>query len=538
MENATPKSNVSDSDARVFDYDKNWSQVVPVLDDPLALRALNAGMTSGCDKVGNVWLPDNGCDGEKTEPRRRSMSKMQIPNPDATNVEKGEADHRLGSDGVRRPATELFPEAEAERFIEASKKDGYRRLVYWRETFWYWRQGRYQEMPKSEVQAELTRFLNQKYSKIGRHALSNVLAQIEAQAILSARIEPPIWLGKVPGADWPCYELVVARNEIVHLPSLIGGKPYSVPPTPALFNVSALDTTFIDPGKCPPPDRWYRFLDELWEGDAEAIEALQLWAGYLLVPDTRQQKLLALFGPKRSGKGTIVRVLRALVGHDNTASPTLSSFAQNFGLWPLMGKTLAVISDARLSGRPDVEVITERLLSITGEDALTIDRKYLTPITCTLPTRIMLVSNELPRLSDASGALVSRMIVLRLTESWYDREDKSLTDALMRELPAILWWAVKGWHKLQERGSLLQPKSGTEVLAEWEDLTSPVGAFVRERCEVAPQQALPRAELYGAFKEWATEQGRLRVPDEAGFGRDLRAAVPSIGTSQRRIWGK
>jgi hypothetical protein len=42
---------------------------------------------------------------------------------------------------------------------------------------------------------------------------------------------------------------------------------------------------------------------------------------------------------------------RRPVGDDNVAGPTLSSLGGEFGLQPLIGKPLAVVSDARFSGR-------------------------------------------------------------------------------------------------------------------------------------------------------------------------------------------
>ena len=65
--------------------------------------------------------------------------------------------------------------------------------------------------------------------------------------------------------------------------------------------------------------------------------------------------------------------------------------------------TLAIISDARLGGG-NVHQVVERLLSVSGEDMLTIDWKYLEPWTSTLRTRFLVISNELPRFGDASGA--------------------------------------------------------------------------------------------------------------------------------------
>ena len=50
---------------------------------------------------------------------------------------------------------------------------------------------------------------------------------------------------------------------------------------------------------------------------------------------------------------------------------------KKFGLAPLIGKPLAFITDARLGSRSNQAAITERLLSISGEDAQTIDRKHI-----------------------------------------------------------------------------------------------------------------------------------------------------------------
>ena len=152
-------------------------------------------------------------------------------------------------------------------------------------------------------------------------------------------------------------------------------------------------------------------------------------------------------------------------------------------MWSLIGKLLAVVSNARLSGRADQAVITERILSITGEDCQTIDRKNLQPITLKLNTRFVIVSNELPRLGDASGALVSRMILLRTPNSFYGCEDTELTNKLLAELPGIFLWAVSGWQSLRERGRFIQPDSALDTLSELSDLSSPISAFVRERCE-------------------------------------------------------
>ena len=195
--------------------------------------------------------------------------------------------------------------------------------------------------------------------------------------------------------------------------------------------------------------------------------------GYLLSPDTSQQKIFVLISPPRGGKGTIARVLRGMVGPENFSGPTLASLAQPFGLWALIGQSVAVIPDARLSGRTDKAIITERLLAISGEDTLTIDRKCLPSIHAKLPTRLVILSNEIPRLADASGTIASRMVALRMNRSWLGKEDPGLTQRLLAELPGILLWAIGGWARLRHRGHLSSRRAAPPWCAKLRNSPAP-----------------------------------------------------------------
>jgi putative DNA primase/helicase len=440
---------------------------------------------------------------------------------------------------MRAVTKELDPATEGKRILEARKLDGVYRLRFWRGSFHFWRAGAYLETNNSEVRAETIRHLNNSYCKLRGSIVSDVVDQIRAQSLLPFSIDPPAWIGsKESRPAWEPTDVLSTRSGLVHLPSLVAGGNHLLPPTPRFFTPVSLGFDFDI--QAPEPVAWLTFLAQLWGEDTESIGALQEWFGYCLTPDTSLQKILMVVGPKRSGKGTIARVLRQLAGPANMAGPTLASLATNFGLWPLLGKTVAIISDARLGGRTDSSVVVERLLSISGEDALTVDRKMLEPVTGKLLTRIMLLSNELPRLGDASGALAGRMIILRLTESFYGREDPGLTVKLFSELQGILLWAVEGWRRLQERGYFAQPESGKGLAGDLHDLSSPVSAFLRDCCEVGPACNVSRTDLYNAYKSWAESAGRQRkyVEDQVGFGRALRAAVPALGDSQHRVDGK
>lgn len=445
-----------------------------------------------------------------------------------------------------------------------SPPDAPRLLRFWRDEFFRYREGAYRSVSDGDLRACLTQYVRAEFVRLNEavsamldeeadgpdgddtkkkekkppavipvttRLVSDVLQALRGESLLPADVETPVWIEGATGPD-PT-GLIPLRNGILDLVALADGQTgYLLPPSPQFFSTTV--APFIFDPSAPAPREWLKFLRELWPDDPESIAALQEWFGLLLTPDTRYQKILFLLGPKRGGKGTILRVLRELVGPANVAGPTLGSLALNFGLWPLLGKSVAAISDARLSGRTDASVVTERLLSISGEDALTVDRKFREPLTVKLNTRVVILSNELPRLSDASGALSGRFILLRLTRSWFNKEDHLLLDRLLIELPGILLWAIEGWRRLRQRGRLVQPASGAELIQEMDDLSSPVGAFVRDRCVISPGERVEVNELYREWRAWCDQHGRKEPGTEETFGRDLRAAVPSVGKARPR----
>ena len=513
----------------VFDSDLAENESVQDAESRLAAQLTNRGA-----KVRVVRLP-HGPAGDDGKPTKVGLDDFLVAH-DIGELRKlldnAEEPRKLTAAETKLDARNLDAAETGKRFLGGTVIDGVPRLRFWRGMFHLWRQGAYRELDNAEVRSELITCLNQSYFRLTTAATNNVLDQVKAQSILSFKIEPPVWITKEPGS-WPGDEILVCRNGLVHLPSLVAGSTeYMRPPTPTFFTTSALDCDFQL--NVPAPSTWLQFLSQLWPNDSASIGTLQEWFGYCLRQDTRLQKILLLIGPKRSGKGTIARVLRALIGNDNVCGPTLASLATQFGLWPFLGKSLAIISDARLSGHTDSAIVVERLLSISGEDAMTIDRKNLPLVTCKLSTRLMILSNELPRVSDTSGALAGRMIVLRLTESFFGREDETLTDKLLAELPGILLWAIEGWHRLWQRRRFTQPISAEELVTAMSDLASPVGAFVQEYCIVGPGKQVAVDDIYAAWKDWCQANGRREAGTAQSFGRDLHAVAPSLKKTQPR----
>jgi P4 family phage/plasmid primase-like protien len=242
--------------------------------------------------------------------------------------------------------------------------------------------------------------------------------------------------------------------------------------------------------------------------------------------------MLAILGPKRRDKGTIGRILRAMLGDNNVTSPTMALLASNFGLAPAIGKMAMIVPDARASGK-DGQVIVERFLMITGEDSITVDRKNREAWTGQLGTRIVLMSNELPSLGDSSGALNGRMIYLHAAQTFYGREDVGLTKRLMAELPGIFNWALEGLARLQQRGKFLQPEAGMELAYEMEALNNPMKAFLERCCVLGEEESVRKDYLFAAWKGYCRKHER-NVGSAEVFSKMLFASQGSV--KSKRTW--
>jgi putative DNA primase/helicase len=432
------------------------------------------------------------------------------------------------------------PMAVARRYMQGYTLDGMPLLRRWRGTWMRWETTRWAEADDASVRSELYTALEhaiwvgegkdgepvESSWRPNKNKIANVLDALGAITHLPDTVNPPAWLarGGTRSAYCRTNPIVACANGLLDV-----GTRQLQDHDPAFFNVVSVPFPY-EAGAVAPA--WTEFLGQLWPDDQDAVDALQEWIGYLLSGRTDMHKILLVIGPTRAGKGTIGRITKMLLGEDNVAGPTLSSLSTNFGLAPLIGKPLATIADARLPGAS--HVVVERLLSISGEDTLTIDRKFREPWTGQLPTRLMIMSNELPGFGDASGAIARRFIVLVLSNSWLGRENTKLTDQLAGELPGIFNWALDGLARLAENGRFTEPKSSADAIVSLLDQASPISAFVRDCCDRDPAHEVPVDGIYAAWKTWCADNGRDKPGTKQAFGKHLNAAAPGIRTVQPR----
>jgi putative DNA primase/helicase len=338
-----------------------------------------------------------------------------------------------------------------------------------------------------------------------------------------ATADAPFWIGR-EGPE--ARGLLVCRNGLLELET---AKLWDH--DPRLFCLNSVDFDFNPRAQAP---RWQRFLGEVWPGDEEAVATLQEFFGLWLTDETKYQKACGLIGPPRSGKGTIGRVLKGLLGSTNYTAVSLQSLGGEFGMEHLIGKKLALVPDVKLDGRMNVTVVMERLLTIIGEDEQSINRKNKSFWEGRLGIRWLILGNDVPKFrgTDEAGALATRMVMLSMDQDFYGREDFDLTEKLLAERVGILNWAMEGWRRLRGRGRFVQPASGLELMNRLRASTSTIGSFVLECCVLGPNENVECDILWAAFREWSERRKLPLTLSNNTFSGSLHRIFSSVVTTR------
>jgi putative DNA primase/helicase len=421
------------------------------------------------------------------------------------------------------------------------QSEGIRTLNYWQKYFWSWTGNRWREMDDEEVRAALWQLMNaaERFGKNGkrerftptRNDISSTLDALRGATNLpwsDRQNAMPGWFGNGQ-PDGELRELVACQNGILHIRTR-----KLIPHTPRFWSPNVLDFAYDPKARAP---RFQQFLREVWPGDEEAQQCLLEMFGLCITDITKYQKAFMFVGPPRGGRGTIGRVLKALIGPSNYISTSMRAFGEQFGMESFIGKKVAVFSDARLDGVPQriLTNITERILGITGEDDQHVNRKNEKYWLGQLLTRLIIFTNELLRIQDQSGALPRRQLIFRMQESFPDgRADPDLTAKLVAECPGILNLALDALGEVRARGGLFQCKSGREMSESLQELSSDVSAFVEEVCIVGPEHEVFVRDLFQRWQTWCVERGVHHNWGENHFTAKLRAVVPKMTDSRPR----
>lgn len=243
-------------------------------------------------------------------------------------------------------------------------------------------------------------------------------------------------------------------------------------------------------------ESWLRTLT-----DDPEIEYL-LWQimGAIVRPFVRWSKAAWFYSESgNNGKGTLVELMRCLVGEASYVSLPISEMGKDFALEGLT-RASAILTDEN-----DVGVFVDRaanLKAIITNDVIAINRKFRTPVTHQHWGFMVQCFNEMPQTKDKSESIYRRQLFVPFTKSFTGVERSYIKDEYIQNNEVLQYVLWKVLVDLEDYYRLNEPAAVTQLLDEYKIFNDPVRAYWAEFETRFVWDFLPDSFLYDHFKEW------------------------------------
>lgn len=275
----------------------------------------------------------------------------------------------------------------------------------------------------------------------------------------------------------------------------------------SLKNTSILNCEY-QPGE--QPTQWLDWLSSIFGDEPERITLLQEIMGWMLTRETLGIEKAALFiGPTRAGKGTVAKLMNYVMG-ETSGSFNLGDLADGKTLTTIRGKNVVIDPDFTGMDRQSAKQVVGTFKQITSNDKVSFKQIYVKETQeVVMNVKLLVISNNIPKMFDDSGATAKRWVPLVFNKSFYDKEDIHLLDRLKTEASYIISWAIEGLKRLTVNHRFTLPQSSIDELETINLSTNSLHDFVGECLNVGNEDTHRSSdkEVYDSYRRWCLARG-------------------------------
>jgi len=243
-----------------------------------------------------------------------------------------------------------------------------------------------------------------------------------------------------------------------------------------------------------------RTLDKLSCQDPAVRSLLEEAIGYCFYRRSELRKCFILTGEKENGKSTFLSMVEHLLGYDNVSTLDLKDLGDRFKTAQLVGK-LANIGDDIGDEFIANPAIFKKLCS---GNPITVEKKGQDPFDFSNYAKLMFSANNIPRIKDKSGAVISRLVIIpfdaRFTPDDPDFDPyikyKLIRDEPMRYLIRI---GIEGLRRILKNRRFTTCSKVQTALEEYEETNNPILLFFKEDPKVEDEVTAVVYQKYYEF---------------------------------------
>ena len=278
------------------------------------------------------------------------------------------------------------------------------------------------------------------------------------------------------------------------------------------------------------PTRWLKFLELGLE--SEDIIFLQEWVGFCLYRSLPFYKAIMIVGPTRTGKSTVIDVIRAFLGEKNVTNITIHSLNDKYERARLYLKLLNAHAEI---GATELKHSSAIKTLISG-DAQTARNPFEKSFEWKPTTKYGYSCNQTPYVYEDDSAWYIRWKIIRMNKHQYFPDDPKTDEHLYEklttesELSSILTWATNGLIRALNQGHFSNCPPWTVTRDLWLLHSDPLAQFLEsEWVEWNVENSVTIREFYEHFKGFCLSQG-IPAWSKRRVGNSIKRRYIETGT--------
>ena len=248
------------------------------------------------------------------------------------------------------------------------------------------------------------------------------------------------------------------------------------PHTPEYLSFVQFPVKYDANAACP---KIIKFLTQVLS--KEDISTIVRVFGYCLYRSAMYEKAVMLIGPGRNGKSVLIKLIEALVGHENVSHASLQELlSDRFASADLYCKLVNTYVDLEA----DKLINTGRFKTLVSGDSIRVQKKHQQAFSFRNYAKLIFSTNKIPESEDRSYAYYRRWVILSFDRVFEGQdEDTGLIKKLTttHDLSGLLNLALKGLKKLIKEGGF-KDVSVEKIKQQYEHNASIVRQFIDEQC--------------------------------------------------------
>lgn len=267
---------------------------------------------------------------------------------------------------------------------------------------------------------------------------------------------------------------------------------------PDIYAITALPIKYDVTNDCP---KIIKFLSEVVS--QENIQKILEIIGYCLYKSYPLARIFIFTGTGRNGKSVLINLITQFLGPANTSSVDIQNLTDDsFRSAELFGKLANINGDLPPKPIKDTGLIKK----CTGQDPLTVAKKYQQPFQFYNHAKLIFAANQIPRTYDNSDAMHRRLDVIEFPnkfESDDPKTDPNLLEKLIteNELSGLFNRATDALERLLDQGRFSNETSIEERKLDYIKRSDPVHYFALTYIQqnTDPEYYITKSQLYDNY---------------------------------------